>query len=159
VARCAWVLERSAVLNGIAYRPADHTLWLTGKLWPRLFEVDLSELLTTHAGLGIQVAATSQPPSCAQPGTVSPTPSLTISPTASPTPCEGGPTTLAPSLATLAPSASAPTQATLAPTASALGPACRGVDCLPVRSQHRPCPCIAPCSAPPEELGREFPLT
>jgi len=27
------------VLNGIAYDPASHTFWLTGKLWPHLFRV------------------------------------------------------------------------------------------------------------------------
>lgn len=32
---------RSDVLNGVAYRPDSGTFLLTGKLWPRLFEVEL----------------------------------------------------------------------------------------------------------------------
>jgi len=28
-----------AVLNGIAYDPEADTFWLTGKLWPQMFEV------------------------------------------------------------------------------------------------------------------------
>jgi glutamine cyclotransferase len=32
-------LAREAILNGIAYDPADQTFLLTGKLWPRLFRV------------------------------------------------------------------------------------------------------------------------
>jgi glutaminyl-peptide cyclotransferase len=32
---------RAEVLNGIAYRPETGTFLLTGKLWPRLFEVEL----------------------------------------------------------------------------------------------------------------------
>jgi len=37
--------ERSGtdVLNGIAYRPSTGTFFLTGKYWPALFEVELSE--------------------------------------------------------------------------------------------------------------------
>lgn len=35
------VLEPGAVLNGIAYNPAADTFYLTGKLWPRVFEVQL----------------------------------------------------------------------------------------------------------------------
>ena len=31
------------VLNGIAYNPADGKLYLTGKNWPRLYEVELKE--------------------------------------------------------------------------------------------------------------------
>ena len=30
---------REAILNGIAYDPADNTFLLTGKLWPKLFRV------------------------------------------------------------------------------------------------------------------------
>jgi glutamine cyclotransferase len=36
--------ERSspeAVLNGIAWDPAGHRLFVTGKLWPKLFEIDV----------------------------------------------------------------------------------------------------------------------
>jgi len=29
------------VLNGIAYDPATKRLWITGKFWPKLFEVKL----------------------------------------------------------------------------------------------------------------------
>ena len=31
--------EPEAVLNGIAYDPANGRLYVTGKLWPKLFEV------------------------------------------------------------------------------------------------------------------------
>lgn len=33
--------ERAEVLNGIAWNPASRRFYLTGKLWPRLFEVEL----------------------------------------------------------------------------------------------------------------------
>ncbi len=36
--------EHGAVLNGIAYGSAGHRLFVTGKLWPKLFEIKL----TTH---------------------------------------------------------------------------------------------------------------
>ena len=36
--------EHGAVLNGIAYDPAGNRLFVTGKLWPKLFEIKL----TTH---------------------------------------------------------------------------------------------------------------
>ena len=84
----------SAVLNGIAYRTEDQTLWVTGKLWPTLFEIHLGETLRTHAGLGTDRSATTtaQPPACAplpQLGdtyTSSPTDRYLASSTASPTP-------------------------------------------------------------------------
>jgi glutamine cyclotransferase len=34
-------LEAGAVLNGIAYDPKRNRLWVTGKLWPRLFEIEV----------------------------------------------------------------------------------------------------------------------
>lgn len=34
-------LEAGAVLNGIAYDPEKNRLWVTGKLWPRLFEIEV----------------------------------------------------------------------------------------------------------------------
>lgn len=34
-------LENGAVLNGIAYDPARKRLFVTGKLWPRLFEIQI----------------------------------------------------------------------------------------------------------------------
>jgi glutaminyl-peptide cyclotransferase len=34
-------LEAGAVLNGIAYDPGKNRLWVTGKLWPRLFEIEV----------------------------------------------------------------------------------------------------------------------
>ncbi|MBN1566842.1 MAG: glutaminyl-peptide cyclotransferase [Acidobacteria bacterium] len=34
-------METDAVLNGIAYDPASKRLFVTGKLWPRLFEIKL----------------------------------------------------------------------------------------------------------------------
>lgn len=37
------VVDRSAVLNGIAYDAANDRLFVTGKLWPSLFEVRLVE--------------------------------------------------------------------------------------------------------------------
>jgi glutamine cyclotransferase len=36
------------VLNGIAYDPTQDRLFLTGKLWPYLFEIALLDPLTTH---------------------------------------------------------------------------------------------------------------
>jgi glutamine cyclotransferase len=35
-------LEAEAVLNGIAYDPVGKRLFVTGKLWPRVFEIRLS---------------------------------------------------------------------------------------------------------------------
>ena len=37
----ATVGPRTDVLNGIAYDPATGRLWVTGKLWPRIYEVQL----------------------------------------------------------------------------------------------------------------------
>jgi glutamine cyclotransferase len=34
-------LESGAVLNGIAYDPERKRLFVTGKLWPKLFEIQL----------------------------------------------------------------------------------------------------------------------
>jgi len=34
-------LEAGAVLNGIAFDPGKNRLWVTGKLWPRLFEIEI----------------------------------------------------------------------------------------------------------------------
>jgi glutamine cyclotransferase len=42
-------LEPEAVLNGIAYDPMGKRLFVTGKLWPSVFEIRLS--LNTHAQL------------------------------------------------------------------------------------------------------------
>lgn len=39
-------LPPGGVLNGIAYRPEDDVFLLTGKLWPRLFEVTLEDVGT-----------------------------------------------------------------------------------------------------------------
>ena len=39
----AFEAPRAEVLNGIAHDPADGTFLLTGKLWPRLFRVELVE--------------------------------------------------------------------------------------------------------------------
>lgn len=37
---CAGILANQPdVLNGIAYDPQTNRLWITGKLWPRLFQV------------------------------------------------------------------------------------------------------------------------
>ena len=36
------------VLNGIAYDPASHHLFITGKYWPKLFEIRLKSA-PTHA--------------------------------------------------------------------------------------------------------------
>jgi glutaminyl-peptide cyclotransferase len=33
-----------AVLNGIAYEPKQHHLYVTGKLWPKLFEIELVQI-------------------------------------------------------------------------------------------------------------------
>ncbi len=37
------------VLNGIAYDPAGDRLFVTGKLWPKLFEIKLVQRRTTLA--------------------------------------------------------------------------------------------------------------
>jgi glutamine cyclotransferase len=37
-------LDREAVLNGIAYDAAGGRLFLTGKLWPRVYQVELEEV-------------------------------------------------------------------------------------------------------------------
>jgi glutamine cyclotransferase len=34
-------LDSEAVLNGIAYDAARNRLFVTGKLWPRLFEIEV----------------------------------------------------------------------------------------------------------------------
>ena len=36
-----FIPEHTDVLNGIAYDPATKRLWLTGKFWPKVFEVKL----------------------------------------------------------------------------------------------------------------------
>ena len=33
--------EHTDVLNGIAYDPATKRLWVTGKFWPKVFEIRL----------------------------------------------------------------------------------------------------------------------
>jgi glutamine cyclotransferase len=35
--------NEDAVLNGIAYDPAAKRLFVTGKLWPKLFEIEVVE--------------------------------------------------------------------------------------------------------------------
>jgi glutaminyl-peptide cyclotransferase len=35
--------DQEAVLNGIAFDPANNKLLVTGKLWPRLFEIKLKK--------------------------------------------------------------------------------------------------------------------
>jgi glutamine cyclotransferase len=46
---CSGLLARSLrtprtdVLNGIAYNPADGKIYLTGKYWPKMFEIELKE--------------------------------------------------------------------------------------------------------------------
>ena len=35
--------DQTDVLNGIAYNPADGKIYLTGKNWPKLYEVRLVE--------------------------------------------------------------------------------------------------------------------
>ncbi len=46
---CSGLLDRSLrtprtdVLNGIAYNPADGKIYLTGKYWPKMFEIELKE--------------------------------------------------------------------------------------------------------------------
>ena len=35
--------QETDVLNGIAYNPADGKIYITGKLWPKLFEIKVSE--------------------------------------------------------------------------------------------------------------------
>ena len=42
--------ERQAVLNGIAYDGTSHRLFVTGKLWPMLYEIRLRRI--TGAGGG-----------------------------------------------------------------------------------------------------------
>ena len=33
--------DREAVLNGIAYNPATGTFFVTGKLWPTMYEISI----------------------------------------------------------------------------------------------------------------------
>ena len=46
---CSGLLDRSLrtprtdVLNGIAHNPADGKIYLTGKYWPKMFEIELKE--------------------------------------------------------------------------------------------------------------------
>jgi len=35
---------RQDVLNGIAYDPETGRLWITGKYWPNLYEIEVVEL-------------------------------------------------------------------------------------------------------------------
>ena len=42
---------RVDVLNGIAYDPSEERLFVTGKLWPRLFEIELVEEKSGHNSL------------------------------------------------------------------------------------------------------------
>jgi glutamine cyclotransferase len=35
--------SRAEVLNGIAYEPKSKRLFVTGKYWPTLFEIELTE--------------------------------------------------------------------------------------------------------------------
>jgi glutamine cyclotransferase len=35
-------MDPNSVLNGIAYDPGANRLFVTGKLWPHLFEITLS---------------------------------------------------------------------------------------------------------------------
>ena len=35
------IAEHTDVLNGIAYDPATRRLWVTGKFWPKVFEIRL----------------------------------------------------------------------------------------------------------------------
>ena len=37
----AFQLDPEAVLNGIAYDAANNRLFVTGKLWPKLFEIEV----------------------------------------------------------------------------------------------------------------------
>lgn len=37
------VRDRDAVVNGIAYDPADDRIFVTGKLWPMMFEIEFAE--------------------------------------------------------------------------------------------------------------------
>jgi glutamine cyclotransferase len=44
----ASVEERGGVANGIAYDSSSNRVLITGKLWPRLFEVDARTVLGDH---------------------------------------------------------------------------------------------------------------
>jgi glutamine cyclotransferase len=44
--------RQADVLNGIAFDPTSHRLLLTGKLWPKLFEVELEGLLPPRSSAG-----------------------------------------------------------------------------------------------------------
>ena len=35
--------DRTDVLNGIAYNPADGSIYITGKYWPRMYKIALKE--------------------------------------------------------------------------------------------------------------------
>ena len=38
------LMQPADVLNGIAYDPASDRLFVTGKLWPAVFEIDLLQV-------------------------------------------------------------------------------------------------------------------
>jgi hypothetical protein len=48
------------VLNGIAWDPAQRRLWVTGKLWPRIFVLEIADDAAAHG----------HPPAAATPGPV-----------------------------------------------------------------------------------------
>jgi len=43
------VVERGGTANGVAFDPSRGTVLVTGKLWPRLFEVEVPRLLAPHS--------------------------------------------------------------------------------------------------------------
>ena len=46
---------RMDVLNGIAFDPTTSRLWVTGKKWPTLYEIEVAEL-PTHADYANRLA-------------------------------------------------------------------------------------------------------
>lgn len=49
-------LDREAVLNGIAYDPAGRRVFLTGKLWPRVYQVEVEEVEEGRRGKVLEEA-------------------------------------------------------------------------------------------------------
>jgi glutamine cyclotransferase len=47
--------SRMDVLNGIAFDAASNRLWVTGKKWPTLYEIEVAEL-PTHADYANRLA-------------------------------------------------------------------------------------------------------
>jgi hypothetical protein len=55
------VTNEEAVLNGIAYDAAGDRVWVTGKLWPRIFQIRVPGVAGTGAAAAAAPAASQSP--------------------------------------------------------------------------------------------------